>query len=337
MAIQVQPTTGRLVRDRVGLLGTRVDRVGLDAVDTWIEAFIESGKPHQIVTANLDFIAVARKRPAFAKVIEDADLVLCDGKPLQWAASIQGSPISSRVTGMDLVVHTARLSSMRGYRIFLLGAAPGVADRAAQQLKDWLPDCQIVGAYSPRADEFDDEGNAHMVATIRAARPDALFVALGAPKQDEWINQHLQALGVPLCAGIGGVFNFLAGETRRAPTWMQHAGFEWAFRLMQEPSRLWRRYLLNDLPIFFELFARQIGRRGTMAPADVGYLDEASVQAALDALENPSGGPWRLMVRAHRRTNLSARTRRRVRRQAVYAKQRLRERVPQRLLSRASA
>ena len=126
MRVVPDAAAAELTRDRVELLGTQVDRVPRDAMDAWIMAFIESGQPHQIVTANLDFIAVARKRPQFAKVIEEAALVVCDGKPLQWAARLQGSPIPARVTGMDLVLHAAKLSAARGYRLFLLGAAPGV-------------------------------------------------------------------------------------------------------------------------------------------------------------------------------------------------------------------
>jgi N-acetylglucosaminyldiphosphoundecaprenol N-acetyl-beta-D-mannosaminyltransferase len=224
-------------------------------------AFVESGQPHQIITANLDFVAMARKRPDFARVIAEADLVVCDGKPLQWAASIQGSPIPARVTGMDLVLQAAKLSAERGYRIFLLGAKPGVAERAASALDELFPGVQVVGVYAPPEGEFSATENARMVALVRESQADVLFVALGAPKQDIWISTHLAQLGVPLCAGIGGVFNFLSGETRRAPVWMQQAGLEWAFRLLQEPSRLWRRYLVNDLPIFFRLLTGQVGAR----------------------------------------------------------------------------
>jgi N-acetylglucosaminyldiphosphoundecaprenol N-acetyl-beta-D-mannosaminyltransferase len=216
-----------------------------------------SGQPHQIITANLDFIAIARRQPDFAALIDGADLVVCDGKPLQWASQIQGEPIPHRVTGMDLVLRAALLSVERGYRIFFLGAAPGVAQRAADALHLMMPGVVIAGSYSPPLGPIDDAENARMVAHVRAARPDALFVALGAPRQDFWIQQNLEAINVPLCAGVGGVFNFLAGETRRAPEWIQRAGFEWAYRMLQEPSRLWRRYLVEDLPVFFELLARQ--------------------------------------------------------------------------------
>jgi N-acetylglucosaminyldiphosphoundecaprenol N-acetyl-beta-D-mannosaminyltransferase len=261
VTIRVDTPPRLLVRDRVNLLGTRIDRVKLDALDAWLESFIASRQPHQIITANLDFIAIARRQPVFASLITDADLVVCDGKPLQWASQIQGDPIPARVTGMDLVLHTAQLSIRHGVRIFFLGAAPGVAERAAAELERQFPGVVIAGTFSPPLGPLDADENARIVARIRAARVDALFVALGAPRQDEWIRANLLDLQVPLCAGIGGVFNFLAGETRRAPAWMQRHGLEWAFRLMQEPSRLWRRYLVDDLPLFFELLMRQGGTR----------------------------------------------------------------------------
>jgi len=170
---------------------------------------------------------------------------------------------------MDLVLHTAKLSSELGYRIFLLGAAEGIAERAARKLEELMPDVQIAGWYSPPQGIFDAEEDARIVQMIRDAKTDALFVALGAPRQDLWIAAHRHELQVPLSAGIGGVLNFLAGTTRRAPEFVQRAGMEWAWRLAQEPSRLWRRYLIHDLPIFAELLVRQaIQRRGTAMGSD---------------------------------------------------------------------
>ncbi len=273
MAVLLETPRRELVRDRVNLLGTRIDRVKLGTLEYWLESFMRSGQPHQIITANLDFIAITRRQPAFAALIDGADFVVCDGKPLQWASQIQGDPIPQRVTGMDLVQRTALLSVERGYRLFFLGAAPGVAARAADALRLQMPGVVIAGTYSPPLGAIDEDENARMIAHIRAAQPDALFVALGAPRQDYWIQQNLQAVNVPLCAGVGGVFNFLAGETRRAPEWMQRAGLEWAYRLLQEPSRLWRRYLVDDLPIFFELLTRQalarLRARRRAAPAQM--------------------------------------------------------------------
>ncbi|MBF6590205.1 MAG: WecB/TagA/CpsF family glycosyltransferase [Ktedonobacterales bacterium] len=266
MTVRVS-TQVSLERKRVALLSARVDRLDLRDLDAWIEAFISSGQPHQIVTANLDFLALARKRPAFADVLSAADLVLCDGKPLQWAARLQGRDIPARLTGTDLLLRTAALSATHGYRLFLLGAAPGVAEAAARRLGELVPGVVVAGCYTPPMGAFDQSEDQRMVTMIRAAHADALFVALGAPRQDEWIAAHLDELGVPLCAGVGAVFDFLAGTARRAPAWMQRTGLEWCYRMAREPGRLWRRYLISDLPTFFVLVARQAALRARSAGA----------------------------------------------------------------------
>jgi exopolysaccharide biosynthesis WecB/TagA/CpsF family protein len=280
-------------RDVVTLLDTPVDRVGLEALDSVLDALLSSGAPHQVITANLDFLAIARRRPSFARVLREADLVLCDGKPLQWAAWLQGHELPDRVTGTDLVLTTARLSASSGYRIFLLGATPGVAEAAGRRIEELVPGARIAGHYSPPVWPFDAVENARMVEMVRAAHIDALFVALGAPRQDEWIAEHLEALGVPLCAGVGAVFDFLAGTARRAPRWMQHTGLEWAFRLSQEPARLWRRYIVQDIPVLAALLAEQLSaRRAIDATDDAGSAirgDGTRESAASALLSTPEG------------------------------------------------
>jgi len=138
--------------------------------------------------------------------------------------------------------------------VFLLGAAPGVADEAARTLQARYPRLRIAGVYSPPFGSETPEEDARMVQMIRDAEPGILFVALGAPRQDQWIRAHRHALGVPVAMGVGCVFDLLAGVVDRAPTWMQRTGLEWAFRLGQEPGRLWRRYIVEDIPTFGRLF-----------------------------------------------------------------------------------
>ena len=286
---QLSGVQTHLARERINLLGAHVDCVRMSALDLWIETFIASGAPHQIVTANLDFIAIARRQPDFAHVIAEADLVVCDGKPLQWASRIQGPPLPARITGMDLVLHTAKLSSELGYRIFLLGAADGIAERAARKLEELVPDVHIAGWYSPSQGNFTAAEDARIVRMVRDTGTDALFVALGAPRQDVWISTHLEELQTPLCAGIGGVLNFLAGTTRRAPLFVQRAGMEWAWRLAQEPSRLWRRYLVNDLPVFAELLMKQAVQRLGVTVRRSAYAGAQAVQSRPLA---PSEAPY---------------------------------------------
>jgi N-acetylglucosaminyldiphosphoundecaprenol N-acetyl-beta-D-mannosaminyltransferase len=234
-------------RNSADIMGVQIDCTHRDRVLAQIEDFVQSGLPHQIVTVNVDFLNIVHRDPSFVHVLNEAAVSVPDGMPLVWISRLVGKPLPERITGTDLIYSCAELAAQRGYRIFLLGAAPGVADEAAAVLQGRYPGVNVVGTYSPPAcDEFTPEEDAHILQLVRAARPDMLFVALGTPKQEKWIYQHLQDLGVPVCIGVGGVFNFITGRIPRAPEGWQQAGLEWLFRLLLEPRRLWRRYLVDD-------------------------------------------------------------------------------------------
>jgi N-acetylglucosaminyldiphosphoundecaprenol N-acetyl-beta-D-mannosaminyltransferase len=247
------------------ILDVQVHRVTLPGTLEWLERFVEQGRPHQIVTVNMDFIRLARKDQEFREVVNRAALAVADGVPVLWCSRLLGQPLPERVTGVDIVEHGAALAAERGYGVFLLGAAAGVAEGAAQVLRRRHPALRIVGTYSPPFGPFTDEEDAHMVRLVRSAQPQMLFVAFGAPKQDHWIDRHLDELGVPICVGVGGTLDLLAGRLPRAPRWMQSAGLEWVFRLMQEPQRLWRRYLINDLPLFLRIAGSRLFARSGRA------------------------------------------------------------------------
>jgi N-acetylglucosaminyldiphosphoundecaprenol N-acetyl-beta-D-mannosaminyltransferase len=229
----------------------------------------------------MDFLRLARADLEFREAINGADLVVPDGVPVLWAARLLGEPLLERVTGVDIVEQGAALAATHGYGIFLLGAEEGVAAEAATALSRRFPGLRVAGTYSPPFGPFSPEEDARMVEMVRAAGPDMLFVAFGAPRQDTWIRRHLDELNVPVCVGIGGTFNFLTGRVPRAPRWMQGAGLEWAYRLRQEPRRLWRRYLLGDLP----LFLRILGAR--MLPA--AGLRRRLLQAPTLPFHHPEG------------------------------------------------
>jgi N-acetylglucosaminyldiphosphoundecaprenol N-acetyl-beta-D-mannosaminyltransferase len=179
--------------------------------------------------------------------------------PLVWLSRLKGQPLPERVAGVDLVHASCRLAAELGRSVFLLGAGTGVSERAAQRLQELYPGLRIAGTYSPPIGTLRRRDNERMVRIIRAAAPDFLFVALGAPRQDLWIREHQPQMQVPVAMGVGCVLDVVAGSVMRAPLWMQNVGLEWAFRLGQEPQRLWRRYLLNDLPMFARLaWARAI-------------------------------------------------------------------------------
>ena len=231
--------------ERLMVLGVRADRVGMLEALHRIEALIEqhrhsSTPTHQVITVNSEFVWAARKNVAFRETINQAALVVADGMGIIWASRILHLPFQERVAGSDLLPLLAERCAEKGYSFFLLGAAPGVAEKAASKLKERAPGLQIAGTYagSPAPDEAES-----ILGRIRAARPDVLAVAYGAPKQDLWIRRHAEALGqagVGVALGVGGTFDFIAGRVPRAPRWIQRIGLEWAFRVLCQPRRIWR-------------------------------------------------------------------------------------------------
>ncbi|MSP11704.1 MAG: glycosyltransferase [Chloroflexi bacterium] len=207
-------------------------------------SFIAEGRFHHVVTINPEFVIASRRQPAFRRVLRQADLALPDGAFLLLAGRMLGQPLRQRVTGVDTVAYIAQEAARYGWRLFFLGAAPGVASRAAQILTQRYPGLQVVGTYagSPRPTDAAD-----ILSLIRQAAPHILFVAYGAPAQDVWIEAHRPDLPVQVAMGVGGAFDFIAGVTYRAPRWMQDAGLEWLHRLYQQPWR-WRR--MTALPLF---------------------------------------------------------------------------------------
>ncbi len=236
-------------RDRVALAGVLVDRVDRRGAAAAIESFFADGGRHQIVTINSDFIRKARQDADFRDVLNRADLAVADGMPLVWLSRLRGSPLPERVAGLELVEDCCRAAAREGVGLFLLGAAPGVAEAAGRVLATRHAGLRIAGTYSPPFGPPSAEEDARMVAAIRAAGRCVLFVAFGAPRQDRFISRHLIELDIPVGMGVGCAFDILSGSVRRAPRWMQRGGLEWAWRLAQEPRRLWRRYLIEDAPL----------------------------------------------------------------------------------------
>jgi len=245
----VEPT---VLRPRLDLFGVLIDRIDRDAVSARIGRFLEVGVPHQIVTVNLDFLYLSEQDPEFRATINEADLAVPDGMPLVWLSRIIGTPLVSRITGVELVHQCCLLAARKGVGVFFLGGTPEVAAAAADRGRGLHPGL-VVHHYAPPFGPISPDEDERIVEKILHARPGFLFVALGAPRQDLWIRTHRERLGVPVSMGVGCVLDLLAGVTSRAPIWMQSAGLEWIYRLIREPRRLWRRYLVNDLPLFGRL------------------------------------------------------------------------------------
>ena len=227
----------------------------LDRLETFIQVGRADGKSHQIATVNADFVVKAMSDPELRFLLQEADLLMADGMPLVWGARLLGMALEERVAGSDIIPMLAKRAAEKGYSIYLLGAASGVAQKAAETLKAQYPDLIIAGVHSPPYSSVL-EMDPHIVEDIRQANPDILLVAFGNPKQEKWIGMYRHQVNVPVMIGVGATLDFIAGYRARAPIWMQKSGLEWLFRLLQEPRRLWRRYVL-DLVNFGFFFTRQ--------------------------------------------------------------------------------
>jgi len=225
--------------DTVNILGVHIHDVTAQDTLAHIVRFIAAGRPRQLVTVNPEFVMEARRDETFRRVLNGADLALPDGVGILWAARMLGRPLRERVAGSDMVPQIAAQAAEQGHRLYLLGAAPGVAAAAARRLQRATPGLTVAGTWagSPAETEAPD-----IIRRIHEARPHVLLVAYGAPQQDLWIARHLRELEVPVVMGVGGAFDFIAGVTRRAPRWMQDGGLEWLHRLGYQPWR-WRRML----------------------------------------------------------------------------------------------
>jgi len=253
-------------RSRIELGGILIDQVDLPTAVDRIDEFVASGRPHQVVTVNLDFLSIAETNGTFRETLNGADLAVADGMPLVWLSRLKGTPITERVAGVELVIESCERAAQHGRSVFLLGGAEGVPEAASERLQELFPGLRVVGTYAPPIGPLTVAQTAEIVEMIRAAAPDLLFVAFGAPRQDLWIRNNLGALNVPVAMGVGCSLDVLAGSVRRAPRWMQSVGLEWAFRLGQEPQRLWRRYLVNDLPLLARLLWDRSAQTPEVAP-----------------------------------------------------------------------
>lgn len=221
-----------------------------------IDEMIARRKPAYLATANLDFAAQASLDVELQRILFDAELVLCDGTPLVWASRWLKAPLRERVAGSDLLPRLFSHSAQKGYRIFLLGATDEVLQITQEKCAVDYPGIQICGSYAPPFAKLLDINNEEIARRVQAAKPDILLVAMGCPKQEKWIYMNYLTLGVPCSVGIGASLDFVAGKFKRAPVWMRVCGLEWVFRLLQEPGRLFNRYLF-DLIFFVKALREQ--------------------------------------------------------------------------------
>ncbi len=246
--------------DRIRLFGIDIDRLTMRAAVERLSGWLrDAGRPCRfIVTPNVDHAVLFQTHQALRLAYRDASLVLADGMPVVWASRLLRRALPERVTGSDLVPALfSSASAEQPIRTFLLGAMPGVAERAALNIGKRWRDVQIVGTYSPPLGfERDAAENERILGQIAAVRPDVLIVGVGAPKQELWVHAHRERIDATLAICAGATIDFLAGEKRRAPRWMRHTGLEWLHRCASEPRRLLKRYA-RDAAVFPGLIWRE--------------------------------------------------------------------------------
>lgn len=234
-------------------MSSYIDSIKLEQVlelfKKWLD---EKVSLHYIVTPNADHMVQLEKNKDFRKIYDDADLILPDGAPLMWIAESLGNPLLEKIPGSDLLPVVCKMANENGYRVFILGGQEGVAKKAAEKLKEQYSKLQIAGFYSPDMNiEKDEKQQRKIVELINESKTDILVVALGAPKQEKFIYKYKDKLKVSLALPIGAAVDFAAETVNRAPKWMRKNGLEWFYRFMQEPGRLFRRYFIDDMKIFW--------------------------------------------------------------------------------------
>jgi N-acetylglucosaminyldiphosphoundecaprenol N-acetyl-beta-D-mannosaminyltransferase len=251
------PRTSASDRARVDVLGCAIDRCTLEEAVARCRDAIEAGAYAQQSSVNVAKLVAMRKDPALRAAVQSSTLINADGQPVVWASRLLGDPLPERVAGIDLMERLLGLAEARGYPVFFLGAREDVLRRGLDAVRGRHPRLVIAGA---RDGYFQEQESGAVRDEIAAAGPKILFVAMSSPRKELWIAEHGPRLGVPVVMGVGGALDVLAGVVSRAPRWAQRAGLEWLVRLLQEPRRLWRRYLVSNAR-FLALLGPEIVRR----------------------------------------------------------------------------
>ncbi|MBW2997957.1 WecB/TagA/CpsF family glycosyltransferase [Candidatus Woesearchaeota archaeon] len=236
---------------RVSILNVPFDNLSKKEALDRVEHFIHLNTIHRSVyPANTDTLIKADEDEAFKKILQEGDMILADGSPVVWASRYLRNPLKQKVSGSTLFYRLCRLSAEKGYRIFLLGSGPGVAEKAKNKLTKKYPKLNITGTYSPSYPFMDNKDELkHVIKLLKKSKSHILFVGLGNPKQEQFIARYKDDYEIPVSISIGGTLNFVAGKKIMPPEWIKDLGFAWFFRLIQEPKRLWRRYMVEDTRI----------------------------------------------------------------------------------------
>jgi len=232
------------------LLNTFVNNIDMDETLSAIDRMISSGKKSYIVAINVDVVVKIEQDPLLKEIVDKADMVLVDGKPLVWIAKWHHHPVKAKISGSDLVPLLCKTATKKGYSIFIIGGKDGVAEQAKRNLEREMPGIHIVGTYAPPFGFEKDQNELEKInQMISQAHPDLLIACFGCPKQEKWIYGNYQKYDAKVSICAGATVDFLAGNVNRAPEWMSSHGLEWFYRFTKEPKRMFKRYFIDDMKI----------------------------------------------------------------------------------------
>ena len=254
-------------RKVINFLGIRLNNMTAEEILDHVDRCIQRRTPVQIVGVNVDQALRVIEDKYSRKIFKNAEIVFTDGKPIIWMAKRLKRPIVEKVSGPDLMLLLCERAAKKKYKIFLLGAGPGVAERAAKNLERTYPGLECVGTYSPPFGfEKDEEEMKKIVSMLKESGADQLFVGMGSPKQDIFIYENMKEYDIPVSFSMGAAIDFIGGSVKRAPKWMSEHGLEWFYRFMQNPKRLFKRYFVDDVRIirYYRRFRKKEKRCGRL-------------------------------------------------------------------------
>ncbi len=260
VVVPIAPKTPGLreLRRRTPLFGLPVDNVSIDEAVGLVLNRLEHSSPSRVCFLNADCVNVAWRNAEYRRLVRTADLSFADGTGLRIAGRWLDRPLRDNVNGTDLFPVLCKALASTSHRVFLMGGHPGVAADVAEWIEENYPGVNVCGV---RSGYYAPEDESAVVREIADARPDLLLVGLGEPRQTEWVARNLKGTGATVGIGVGGLFDFYSGRVPRAPMWVRRRGLEWAYRMWQEPKRLWRRYVLGNSVFLTRLAAIRLRRK----------------------------------------------------------------------------
>jgi N-acetylglucosaminyldiphosphoundecaprenol N-acetyl-beta-D-mannosaminyltransferase len=249
---------------RVDILGVRVSAIDMEMALNTVDNWIRDCAPNYICVTAVNNIIESQSDEELKRIHNSAGLVTPDGMPLVWLCKLMGFRDVDRVYGPDLMLAVCERGLAYGWRHYFYGGSPEVLELLVQKLRRRFPELAVSDSYSPPFRPLTQDEDAALIERINATRADIVWVGISTPKQERWMAEHVQCLRAAVLIGVGAAFDFHAGVKRQAPRWLQRLGLEWSFRLMVEPRRLWRRYLIGNPKFLWLIFLQALGRRGVL-------------------------------------------------------------------------